>query len=112
MEPSEIRKLRAKYVGADWFVDMIVRTGDAPELLKHGETRFREHVHNLPAGEFLAVWKNPKTNKLYRLHLKKVWIKPYTLSYRNTKTKDGKARAGNEILISSFPLPRGGVVDK
>jgi len=67
--------------------------------------------HNFPNGAFLGVYRNKK-GKWYRMYLKKIWIKYYQLPYRTTKTADGKARVGREMLISSMPLPRGPVIEK
>lgn len=56
--------------------------------------------------QFLGIYSPDEGRTFVRLHLRKFWIKPYTLSYRTTKTKNGKARVGREIIISSVPLPR------
>lgn len=83
------------------------------QFMKHCE-RFsavptRESVARLDNGAFLAVWKK-ENGVMVRIHLKKIFFKPYSLKYRTTKTKSGKYREGEEILISSFPFPRGSVV--
>lgn len=100
MTSEEIAKLPRKSMSIKQFIEHAGRFGaKIPE----------ENISRLQNGEFLGVWIN-ESGKAHRLHLKTIWIKPYTLSYRNTKTKNGKAREGREILISNFKLPRGSVV--
>lgn len=64
-------------------------------------------VNELEHGDYLGVHKT-NSGKMYRLHLKKLWIKEFSLSYSVHKnTKKGK-----ELLISNMPLPPGPVVKK
>ena len=80
------------------------------EFIKHtarfGRKISRYNLSKLKSGEFLGVWKK-KSGRYVAIFLKKIFIMPYTLKYRTTKTKDGKVREGKELLISNMRLPRG-----
>lgn len=89
-------------------VDMTV-TEAVAHFKRFGVRVSERKLWKLGNGAYLGVWKQ-EDGRMVRLHLKTIWIKPYSLSYRNTKTKNGKAREGREILISNFPLPKGPVV--
>gem|GEM_PF-2875242 len=101
---QEIKKMSRKNLSIDQFLALVARI--------NGKQMFsREYISGLDNGTFLGVHKD-KDGRYYRMHLKKIWIKHYSLSYRTTKTKSGKGRVGDEILISSFPLPKGAVIKK
>ena len=98
---KQISQMPAKNVSIDQFIKMVDGI-DQKWLI--------DRLRKLDNGEFLAIWRN-KDKKWYRLHLKKIWIRRYQLPYRTIKTKDGKARIGREMLISSIPLPRGKIIN-
>jgi hypothetical protein len=101
MTGREIGNLRRRNVSARQFLAMSARLG-CP--LEPGQ------FDAMPNGEFLGVHSADEGRTYVRLHLKKIWLKPYSLSYRTTKTRSGRAREGREIMIANFPLPRGPVV--
>lgn len=101
---KEIKKMPRKNLSVDEFL----------ALAKNIEPKVRfsrKQIYSLENGAFLGVHRDKK-GKWYRLHLKKIWIKYYQLPYRTTKTANGKARIGKEMLISNMPLPRGPVLRK
>lgn len=103
--PTEIEKMPRKDVSIDQFLEICARFDDP---VVNGISR--EFVSKMDHGAFLGVYSLDKGKTFVRLHLKTIWIKPYTLSYRTTKTKDGKARPGRELLISNMPLPKQKIV--
>lgn len=102
MSSEEIEKLPRRNVSIKQFLEICARFDDP---IAKGVTA--KGLAKLGNGAFLGVHSFDNRKTYRRLHLKTIWFKPYTLSYRTTKTKDGKARRGRELLISSFPLPRG-----
>ena len=78
-------------------------------MIKINTPEFRKQFEKIQNGEFLAVHRTNNGN-WRRIHLKKIFFKPYELNYRTTKTKNGKGRIGKELMISNFPLPKGRVV--
>ena len=89
---------RRKNMSVDQFISFVAK--------KDPEVRLdRSKLEAMDDGAVLAVHQNAD-GKRVRIHLKKIFIYPYKLSYRNTKTANGKAREGREILISSFPISK------
>lgn len=99
---KEIAKMPMLNVSADRFLSMSRKIN--PDIPFN-----KKDILRLDNGAFLGIYKN-KEDKWFRLHLKTIWIKHFNLSYRTTKTKDGKERVGKELIISNMPLPRGPVV--
>ena len=101
---KEIEKMPRKNLSVDQFIALAKKIEPQIKL-------DRKKLYFLEQGEFLGVHRT-KRGKWYRMHLKKIWIKYYQRPYRTTKTKDGRARIGREMLISSMPLPPGPVIEK
>lgn len=107
MTKKEIQALPRRNVSIKQFLEICGHFDDkTPAFI--GLTA--KHLAKLGNCAFLCVHSVDGGKTYKRLHLKTIWKKPYTLSYRTYKTKDGKTRAGHELLISNMPLPRGKVV--
>lgn len=101
--PEDIAKMTRKNITADSFFNL----AELDNRSEYGK-RIIEKVNNMDHGEFLAAWFNKKNNKWYRLHLKSIWFKPFTLNYSCHQ----KIKKGKEILISNHPLPKGDVIKR
>lgn len=98
IQHEELVKYRRRDMSVDQFIAFAAK--------KDPESRLnRTKLERMPAGSILAILQKEDGTRV-RIHLKKIWITPYTLSYRNTKTQDGKARKGKELLISNFPISK------
>jgi len=98
----DVAKLKEKIVTVDRFVKICSAFPDRG----FDEKTLRDALKDLPHGSFLGIHSTDHGKTYKRLHLKKIWIRPYTLSYRTTKTEDAKARTGRELLIANFKLPK------
>jgi len=92
-----IAKMPKKNLSVDQFLTLAKRVEPTAKLLS------RKKIYSLEQGAFLGVHRDKK-GKWHRLHLKKIWIKYFSKSYGTTH------KVGKEILIASFPLPRGSVI--
>ena len=99
---KRIKKMTRENLSVDQFIKIARRL--SPDIKV-----FRNKIYSLGNGAFLGVRKS-KRGKWYRMHLKTIWIMPYTCLYGTTKTKNGKVRIGRELLISNRPLPKGETV--
>lgn len=88
-------KFKEKWVTEKQFLRICKRLGALPV-----------NMSELRHGEFLGHYSVDEGNTFKILLLKKLWISPFTLKYRTTKTKDGKARVGKEMFISNMRLPK------
>lgn len=104
MTTKQISKLRRRNVSIEKFLEICARFND-PRARAITTAQLRK----LGNGCFLGVHSLDEGKTYERLHLKTVWFKKYSLKYGTSKTKDGKSKVGDEIFISSFPLPRGKV---
>ena len=96
--PKEVAKMPRKNITAEKFI----------ELAELDKKWFTKQLNNFNNGQFLAVWFNKKNKKWYRLHLKSIWFKPFTLNYSCHQD----IKKGKELLISNHPLPKGDVVKR
>ena len=97
-----IKKMSRKNMSVDQFLVLAKRFEPKAEF-------YRKQIYSLENGAFLGIHKDKK-GKWHRLHLKKIWIKYFQVPYRTTKTANGKARIGLEMIISNMSLPRGSVI--
>jgi len=103
LSQREIKKMPIKNLSVDQFIALAKKVEPGIKLSL-------KKIRSLKHGAFLGVHRSKK-GKWYRMHLKKIWIKYYQLPYRTTKTINGKARIGREMLISNMPLPKGPVIN-
>lgn len=96
--PEQICKMPRRNIKAEDFI----------KLAEIKDKRFIDSVKSCYNGDFLAVWFNKKNSRWYRLHLKSMWFKPFTLKYSCHKD----IRQGKELLISNLELPKGSVMIK